>query len=189
MSSRKKFDNLKYFLNTTLIGFGCAPFLAAFCAASICVYIFIFLPKIVVWILMFFYFAKAAHITVYLYSPRLPSSFLARYLPVALPLVLTLVLFASSIVVNGSFAPEAFIVPLYFNIAFFLFGYVLRGFLSIYEWIVLAPLIYQAAYLFFFTINERRSLDRAPIKKKLVAAYFTALLACCAIIIWITLGA
>jgi len=98
--------------NTTIIGFGCAPFFAAFYATSLSVYIFAFLPKIVVWLLVLFYFAKA------------PLGFLARYLPVALPLVLTLVvpIASSAIVANGSFAPEAFSIPLYFNIAFFSSG-------------------------------------------------------------------
>ncbi|MCL1848758.1 MAG: substrate-binding domain-containing protein [Clostridiales bacterium] len=170
-------EKTRYFLKITFLGFGVAPLAASFLGA---------LPLLtgmmgmslaqIQWLYVLFYIFAAFLAVRWTAGKSYPDRMGDRYLPVCLPLLLTLAVCALCMVVSkGDVTHNAFVAFFLTEISFFpiCFMMILFGYL---EPILFLPLIFQSAFILFFLWRERRSENAPAIPKKLAAAFLSLLL-------------
>ncbi len=168
--------NVKYFAIILLLGFGVFPFIVSFGAVFLSGIGRDFLPFVYSAIYIAAAFVGARLIT----RKSMPENFLMRYLPVTLPLLVTLIAWAVCMVVSGGFyGHSAFAVFGALQIAYFpmLLVTSLMGMLSLMFYL---PLCYSTAFLIFFTLFERKNESPKPIHKRFVSV--------CAVLIIVSSG-
>ncbi len=154
-----------YLVKVLLIGFGVVPFVL-----SLVMLLFSAATGEVMLPISAVLYIGAAYLAVRLLADKnLPDSFVMRYLPVVLPLVVMVLCWAVCMVISGGFYGHgAFIALVITEIAFLpiIFINTLMGTLS-YNFYL--PLIYNLAFVIFFLIRDRKGKVRQPISKGFMA--------------------
>jgi phosphate transport system substrate-binding protein len=113
-------------------------------------------------------FIAAAFLSVQITSKEYPESFVMRYLPVCLPLLITLAVWAACMVISkGFYGHHVFGVMALVEIAFVPVTF-FTSFIGKTEFILYIPLIYHLAFLLFFTLKECKTKVKPLPSKKLI---------------------
>ena len=152
----KKF---KYYARILILGFGLIPAVTSFVTLILCSGLkgLIIPASILVMILCAF---LASKLTI---KEDYPSGFIARYLPIVLPLLLTLIPWAVCMIIsNGFYGANAFAFYYWFVLPFFpalLFANML-GYLNL---VFLIPFTYNFFFFLFFVMKERKDQKRPKV--------------------------
>ena len=188
----KRKSNIGYYIKLILLGFGVIPFVVSLIAGipfytdSDGIDTIFTLPFFIV------VFSAAAFLAVKCSVANMPGSFVKRYAPVCLPLLLNLAICALCMAVSKGFTGHViFAVLFFYEIAFFPITLILALFNS-FEYIFIIPFIYKAAFILFFTIQERKPrVDTPPVEdkpapsKRFIAVFASLALICAATIGWV----
>ena len=178
--------SILYFLKILLLGFGIVPLFTSL----LCIVLFIFgfdgqlgiIPLVLIFAVCL---VAVALLMVKLLARNLPDSFIKRYLPVLLPLLITLAACAVCMVVSKGFIGHGvFIVLLFAEIAFYPVSFIMF-LMGSPEFIFILPLVYQVAFLLFFVIRERRLENRPKLHKRFAAVCLSLLLVFSMTIGWV----
>jgi len=161
--------DLIYFIKVLLIGFGIIPFIASFIVAILTLVISVPFQLgagrfDTLYFLLFalFCFTLSALVGVFTIGKQRPIGIVARYLPVCLPLLATLVTAAVCMVVSGGYkGHDVFAVLFYLEVAFFPIN-TLNLLFGSYEAVFLIPIFYQIAFLLLFFRREKIFSYRPP---------------------------
>jgi len=178
-------NKLQYFIKIILLGFGLIPF----AASLICAMPFFMgmggRSKMLTSLIFIVYFSVAAFFSVKLTAKKYPESLVARYLPVCLPLILTLAICAICMVISKGFmGHNVFATLLIAEIAFLPMSFIM-GLTGNFEFIFIIPLIYQVAFLLFFILKERRTENKPMLRKSYIVGFFSLVFVFSMIIGWV----
>jgi phosphate transport system substrate-binding protein len=179
--------NARYFLRILLLGFGVAPFgFSLLCALPFMAGMG-GLGALQLSLIYIAYFSVAAVASERRVAKHYPDGLMARYAPVCLPLLLTLAVCAVCMVVSKGYAGHDVFAALFFaEVAFVPMSLVMSLF-GRTAFVLIIPLIYKAAFLLFFTLNERKDASRPTMRKGHIAGFLSLMLISGSITGWVQL--
>ena len=186
MLNAKKTYNKKYAVRIIILCYGLVPFIASFICAVLLIIggMFILEQPIIACVIIAVFIAAAYYANKFIGS-NFPSGFTARYLPVCLPILITLMYVAVlMLTTKGLAGHSAFFLLIFSGMAFFPSNIVL-SLMSYFNMLFIIPLVYQFAFLMFFIIKDRRVEQRANIttySKRIAAGLIMFAVASCSVI-------
>ena len=167
-------NTFKYIMKIVLLGFGVIPFgFSLFCILPLSLNLY---DNIIFWISIIIYFSVAAFSAVIVIENEYPNNLVIRYIPVCLPLIITLIIYAYYIMESSGFTTDGVLYALILTEFAFVPAIIAMTVSGYYESTFSIPLIYQTAFLLFFILRQRRTKNRPAISKSFVAGLMTLVL-------------
>lgn len=165
-----------YFIKVLLLGFGVIPF----AVSLLCLIPFLMgmggLNDAPFLIILTAIFSIAAFLTIHFGLRECPESFVMRYLPVCLPLFITLAAWAVCMVISkGFYGHRVFVALALVEIAFLPITFFM-SFMGKTELIFFVPLIYNLMFLLIYTLEERKTINKPLLSKKFILACLSLVL-------------